>query len=284
MTYIFVGGSARSGTHLLESILTTDSKVNAPLSGASHFHDLISIYAKGKNNFKPLSDYYHDITGFRSFYSNWILKFLEKTKRQHSQSDRLILRWPYMATLFPALHELVQDSKFLLIVRDPRDTIVSMMKVAEREAKLPPRERTVANLGRDMVRLSQFYSSYYIPSLVYQARSDDFRQKILWVKYESLVGNTISEVKRISNFTGLEIEGIERGNVWHRRQPDFGRQDRQDVWFSSLYGKKISKSHVGQYRNYLSDREISEIEDQCNVIFDKFNYRKKREDKKIQLF
>lgn len=289
MTYFFIGGSARSGTHLLESIVTTDSRVNAPLVGASHFHDLVSIYAKGKSNFKPLSDCYRDLADFRLFYSNWVLSFLEKTKRRHSRSDRLILRWPYMATLFPALHELVQDSKFLLIVRDPRDTIVSMMKVAEREAKLPPSERTVANLGRDMVRLSKFYSSYYIPSLAYQSRSDNFQQKILWVKYEALVENTKSEVKRLADFTGLELDGIDRNNIWHRRQPDFGRQDRQDVWFSSLYGKEISKSHVGQYRNHLSDQEILEIEYQCSFIFEKFNYHKNdckenQKHSKIQVF
>ncbi|WP_071591953.1 sulfotransferase family protein [Baaleninema simplex] len=274
MTYFFIGGSARSGTHLLESILSLDSAVNPPLAGAAYFHELVSAYHQGKRNFKLTADYFASFDEFHQFHSSWILNFLSNIKQQYPAAEHLILRWPYMATLFPTVHKLVPESKFVLIVRDPRDTIASMIKVAERKKDLPIKERSVANFNRNIIRLSSLYSSYYLPCLVKQSQSVDFREKLIWVQYESLVTNPDSIVAKLKKHTGLKFDRFDRDNIWQRRKPEFGQQDNLDAWFSPLYGKSISASHIGHYRKILTDEEIRAIENQCDFIFKLFAYQK----------
>lgn len=284
MTYFFIGGSARSGTHLLESILSLDSAVNPPLTGAAYFHDLISAYHQGKCNFKLTSDYFADFDEFHQFHSSWILNFLDNIKQQYPAAEHLILRWPYMATLFPTIYELVPESKFILIVRDPRDTIASMIKVSEREKDLPPQERSVANFNRDIIKLSTFYSAYYLPCLVEQSRSTEFRKKLIWVQYESLVTNPDSIVAKLKKHTGLKLDRFDRENIWQRRQTNLGQDSDSNAWFSPLYGKNISASHIGRYREILRDEEIQTIESQCDFIFKLFFYSKHNLDCNVMSF
>ncbi len=273
MTYFFVGGCQRTGTTLLQSVLCTDETTNPLIYESFLLLHLIEAYAKGKLHYEVRGkDYFADPQAYRLFHRQWVTAFLETTRSRYAPAAHLVLKEISLTKLFPLLHELIPEAKFLLIVRDPRDAIASLVKVGERMGAAGRRNIFVE---RDMVRLAEYYKSFYRPCLKIQ--DPKFRRNLKVVKYEDLVGDTEAELDRIRNFTGLELKDFRVNKAWKRSHVDFEELKAWDLhrpWDSDLWGKKLSPKRVGSYTQVLTGEETRILESECADVFHVYGYEK----------
>ncbi len=80
MSYFFVGGSQRSGTTALQSVLCADAETNPLIHEAAYFRGMVEAYRHGK----PLLDrqaghYFDEQSGDCRVNASWAGAFLEMT-------------------------------------------------------------------------------------------------------------------------------------------------------------------------------------------------------------
>ncbi len=136
MTYFFIGGCPRAGTTLLQSILCSDDTVNPLIGEVGYLYHLVNAYKTGKIDFDRQGKYYFsNLVELRKFSAELANKFLEHTRKRYSNATHIVLKYPLIAELFSDIYELVEDVKFLLVIRDPRDTIASLIEVGKKMSK-----------------------------------------------------------------------------------------------------------------------------------------------------
>ena len=154
----------------------------------------------------------------------------------------IVQKQPVMTEYFPELLELIPASKFLVMVRDPRDAIASQIV---RHADTPLGEE------RDVLQYLDDYLKRYTRVNAYRKK---FGDRLLFVPYELLVSVTDKVLPAIRKHTSLDIPWDCKTSTWvSKRPPD-------DESASPLDGKTISNTSVGNFKGVLTDEEITEIE------------------------
>ena len=180
MTVFFVGGSPRSGTTLLAQVLSQAQGTNPPIQEAQYFTQLIKAYQFGRREAKDtLKDYFSDDQDFQQFNLDLIERFFQHIKTRFPQTKTIVLKDPYLTPFFPAVESLYLDSWFLVSIRDPRDTIASMIEVG-RKSNDQLKQKLPIFANRDIPALVAFYKSFY--AHVFSIRSTRFRKKIALTK------------------------------------------------------------------------------------------------------
>ncbi|MEQ8952888.1 MAG: sulfotransferase, partial [Gammaproteobacteria bacterium] len=116
MSLIFVGGSQRSGTTVLQQLLCADQDASPRLAEASYLRMLVSTYQQARLDFDhDTSSYFRDLEQFRNFHASVVNIFLNRTLNAHYPARHLVLKEPHLTPLFPALFDLVPNAQFVLI-------------------------------------------------------------------------------------------------------------------------------------------------------------------------
>jgi hypothetical protein len=273
MTNFFIGGCMRTGTTLLNSILCSDTATNPVIGEVQYLTHMMRHYHWGLRNFHLyLKDTFEDQAAFQSFTRNWLSDYLRRTEERWRPCQHLVLKNPELVHYFPDLLGLVEDPKFFLSVRDPRDTIVSMRAVAKKQRDKGI-SSTLTKMNDDARRLSHYYRNYYARFL-----GGDFnvlQSKLFLVRYEDLVTQTDQVVDQIRDFTGLALADYDPESKWQRSAEDYD-QRRNDPdrapWTTELHGKGVSDSRIGRYREDLSADDIAIIEEECQAVMRPFKY------------
>lgn len=275
MTYFFIGGCPRSGTTLLHNILCSDKTVNPLIGEAGYLYHLVKAYNSGKLDFDSQSKYYfNDLNELQNFSASSIKQFLERTLQRYAPATNLMLKYPLLAEFFPDIYELIDDVKFIVIVRDPRDTIASLIKVGDRLKKLgQERHLTPMFENRNMEEYLLFYKQAYQNSWNY--RLGNFQDKIGFIKYEYLVSKTEEALTILRSFTGLKLANFNPASSWQGSKIDYQNLSAaEQPWYSQLYNQGISAAGINNYRQVLTETEIQFIEQEAADIFQIFNYQK----------
>ncbi len=269
MNYVFIGGCMRTGTTLLQSILCGDGATNPLIPEAQWLARLLFLYKWSMGNFSTLQrHYFRDKDDCRDFHRRICLDFLDKTAERYGNPTTLVLKAPDLATSYKQLNEFVPDSKFLVMVRDPRDTISSILEAkAKFEEKGDPFPFPFH--GRDMRQYSRFYNSCY-GSLGGKA----LRPKLMFVKYEALTTNPKPVIDRLREFTGIRLDGFDPDQDWATDGEDGERFKPGifDEFRTDLFGKALTSKKVARYKADLTDEEIGVIEKECANIMKSFQY------------
>ena len=271
MAHFFVGGSQRTGTTLLQLVLCQDQTANPMIREASYVRNLVSLYCDSKRQLSAnLADYFDSLQDVRDFHAALLFAFLQRTASRFGNCGNLVLKEPALTIFFPDLAELLTDARFLMIVRDPRDAIASMIRVGQKQESLGQR---YIFASRDIPKLCQHYRSFYAP--VFNSPNQQFRDRILVVRYEDLVRRPDEIVKSLRVFTGLALDRFDPTS-----ELDYGRVDVQSManqpvyqpWTTELSGRPISDAGVGRRRDVLTEEEIRQVELCCKDFFESFNY------------
>ncbi len=268
--FIFVGGCQRSGTSLLQGMLCSDETSNPRITEAEYLRQLVETYSKAKQSFDySLIDYFDDADAFRRFHSAWITTFLERTLRRYPPASRLVLKEPHLTRYFPDLWELIPQARFVVLVRDPRDTLLSMLEVGKRLAA----KGSNHFLARaELKSLIPHYLSFYRPCL--QKRDQRFRRNLMFIKYEDLVTSPATVLESLRSFTGLALNHVDLADPWKRAlRPIDAPHERQKPWRTSLYGKGVVATSVGRYRRDLSPQEVRVIDEGLRSFYPLFGYK-----------
>jgi hypothetical protein len=274
MTYFFVGGSQRAGTTVLQSVLCADAETNPLIHEATYFRGMVQACQQGKATLdRQAAHYFADWNEHCRFNASWVGAFLKMTLERYAPAKHLVLKEPHLTILFPEISELVLDSRFLVIVRDPRDVIASMLAVGERLAQ----QGLASDFNkRDVAELVNVYKSFYAPCM--NCRAEDFQRRVLLLRYEQLVTEPLVVIDKLREFTDLKLEGVDPSRQWDLSLMETSKvESSQDAWATHLFGSGLSPESVGRYRHVLSAEEIRTIEREGADAFKLFGYPLSRE-------
>ena len=207
MTTFFVGGCMRSGTSVLQAVLCSTEETNPHIHEAQYFTQLVHLYSYARATFdRYLCHYFEDLEDLKVVHADLMQRFLERTLRHFHPAAHLVLKNPEMTPLFPALCELLADAKFVVVVRDPRDTIASMRVVAKRQLA-QGQDTNLTRMAESTDRLAARYNWYYAPIL--DNTDPAFALRRIIVQLEDLVQKTDLVVEKLAEYTGLPLQGFD---------------------------------------------------------------------------
>lgn len=270
---LFVGGAQRSGTTLLQRLLCQDPRANPMLGEAKYLRNLLAAYRQACLNFEAETCFYFpDRDALRLFHVGIVEQLLARTRSLYPGTGALVLKEPHLTLYFPELAELLARARFLLIVRDPRDAVASMIRVGERLAAGGADDVFVRLFaGRDMAALGRHYLSFYMPALSAAALAG----RLLLLRYEDLVADPGAVVARAAAFAGLDAHAIDPARrdegeaLEARRQSPYKR-----AWLTDLDAAPVSAERIGAYRGVLSEQEARALGTACAAFMERFGYRR----------
>ena len=120
----------------------------------------------------------------------------------------------------------------------------------------------IPEMGDGIEGIATVFNRYYAPVFTSDLIRDS--RRILLVRYEDLVTNAASTVARLSLWSGLDIEPEAVANG------DGG--DDGSIFGASLYGKKISRDAIGNFRTRLDAADIAVVEKVTSQFIETFGY------------
>lgn len=108
---MFIGGAARSGTTLLQSILCADEDANPLVREAQWITHFARLYRWSKDNFAAIqNDYFASPEECRDFHAKLLTQFLAQASQRLGERPCLVLKNPEMTALFGDLRELATEA------------------------------------------------------------------------------------------------------------------------------------------------------------------------------
>ena len=188
---IFILGMPRSGTSLVEQIISSHSNVfgagELPILSSIIKENFINEDKLSIKNFNEIINNKSKLMNLRNDYREFINNFHFKEKFITDKAP-LNFRWiGFIKILFP-------NAKIIHCTRDSKNNCLSMYKNLF-EGGL--------NFTYDQIDLVKYYKQYQSLMNFWQSL---FKDWILEVKYENLINNNSSEIKKIINYCELSWE------------------------------------------------------------------------------
>ena len=224
---IFIVGMPRSGTTLVEQILSSHSKVY----GAEEIFlipELIDKYfSRDKLNFFLQGIFNFDESNFKKMGEEYI----SLTKDISNNSERTTDKFPANFLYIGLIKLILPKSKIIHCQRNPKDNIFSIYK------NYFPGNRIT--FGCDLNEAVQYYNMYFDLMKFWNNILPNF---ILNLKYEDLVNNTDDQVKKLLNFCDLNWED-KCLKFYDTKRPIRTASDTQ-------VRNKIYKTSIDLWKNY----------------------------------
>lgn len=259
----FIVGVGRSGTSLLQSILTSHSMIAIPPETGFVRENILSKekkestdlegYLNNNPKLKRIEKIFHgkkqkayqtDI----DFYRYFLKKYLSSQKKFiiGDKDPRLIEFIAATIKLFP-------DSKFIHLIRDPRDVLLSKKKAAWSKDK-PSWYHIFAN-----------YVQLKMGELQGRQLSED---KFLSIRYEDLLNAPEDTVAKVCYFLNTDFEKSMLS--FQDKARELVSEDEKQ-WKKETMGPLL-KDNMGKWKGNLAPWEIALTEKLCNHAFDRERY------------
>jgi hypothetical protein len=250
---ILVGGPPRSGTTLMNALLTTSEKTNPIVPECHYFTSLVEAYHKSFYSFHThTAAYFQNIQEYEKYHGDVMMHVLHDVADYLGNPEFLILKDPYITPFFELLARLLPTLKFIYMLRDPRDVVASTLEVYRRRNEEVTPAKIVDNCN--------VYNRYY--KLVVE-KKDLFGNSLAIIKYEDLVTDPVSELQKVR---ALGLSDIAPETVWADSRKFNEEEKTQIPFFTPLWGEAISASSVGKYKTELTQEQISLVNTTCASI------------------
>ena len=263
----FICGGRRTGTTLLSAILCSDKRANPLGQECQLLTRMLEAYQWGVEKFDDFGrSFFESSSDYKTFYKKVVTDFTHTVAEKMSPGGVLILKNPELSKVIMAVDSLFPDATLLATVRDPRDQVAAELEVGKKRVGMgmKPPGYTQRNIGL----LSERYSGFLRGILAIQENNPE---RICIVRYEDMVLDTLSVIKRLRIATNLDID-FDPNKPWPKVSRYAGLKSISPT-SSKLYGGAVENSSVGRYKNDLNQEEISTIEDNCQRIMTLFNYK-----------
>lgn len=239
---VFVGGSPRSGTTLVQRILDCHPE----------------IYGGPEFDFVPqVVDLFQDMR--RSIHSGRIdaivnedalvdafrrlLVTLFLPKLQAQGVSYLSEKTPGNVFAFPWLEEYAPEAKKILVIRDPRDVVSSMLEVGGRQRL---RQGRAYGFVRDTMAAVDYVNRCLRAGIPFT----ETNANCLTVYYEDVVSDPLLAANRMYSFVGVhELERLDMENV--QFEPARNRESWIDWCTPQSTSTEIEKGRVGTAKRQL---------------------------------
>lgn len=247
--------------------------VSYPKSGRTWLTVMVGEYIKRKHNIAisdlmKIHEYSKDLKGIPN------IKF--------SHDDRPIWKTPEQLERNKARYK---RHKVLLLVRDPKDVIVSAYfertkRLQKRRHDIPVFEGTMSEYARQEVgginTIIEFYNLWLL--------NKDVPKDFTVVRYEDMSKDTVNVLVKVLSFIGFKNIDLDIINqiVEFAKFENMQKLEKQN-YFESVFLKpgdvndgesfKVRKGKIGGYTEYLSPEDISYLDNRISSTLDpSFNY------------
>lgn len=230
---IFIVGSPRSGTTLLESIITANDEVfsGGELSSAKH---IISQHISLNN------------TDIRSFFEDLTSKYLKRTKFIKGSYKKIVDKLPENFLYIGFLLKFFPGSKIIRIFRNPWDIAISLYK--QRYVQNIPYSASFFNIG---VFLANFEAINIFWNRVF--RDSQLSSSIMDVHYEDLVADQMTKQEEIYNFLELKSDYNDT-----KRGEFFSTTASMRQVQEGIHQKSINKKEFEIHKNEFTDALLAQ--------------------------
>ena len=231
---IWISGPPRSGTTMVNVLIAGE----AYLPECTIVTQLIKLYAISKTDSDPR---FRAFMGEGDSLTQNFRDLIDVSLR--GLPDDAVLKDPYLTLHLKEWRDLFRDDRMIVVVRDPRDVVGSMLTVLRKEK---PR----ANVAEAVDFIAPFYSEI-----------DKVRRtampNLLFFRYEDLVGRAPDEVRKLGEFVGRDLSVSEE---------DFSRRQSLSQRYVQplpleFYGRPVTDERIGAYADVLTDAEIKVVAD-----------------------
>lgn len=252
---VFVGGAPRSGTTLVQKILSLHPQVFAGPE-FDHLPHIAKLYTAMKNGIaNGRQTQFYDSKALRSAFQNLVLATLCANATAKS-ADVLCEKTPDNALAFETLRELFPSARFIAVYRDPRAILNSFREVAQR-AKVEGREVGVGSLPKDTRRVMKSIEA------MSKFHEDATCGSVHNIYYEDLVKQPDVEAERLCKF--LEISFVKEMLETDTKTPSSSLIANDNVWYTSqMFDRKISSDSLDRWRSELKASSIAYVEKACS--------------------
>lgn len=269
----FIIGAPRSGTTLLQTILSSHSRIFIPPETEffMRFAPQLDAAAASGDNLKwqkALRNWFRSVRWIdQQIDSEQFLQHLAHRKKSareafrtlielhavHANVSRIGEKSPHHCRHVQTIRKMFPQAKFIHLYRDPRDVVASRLT-------MPWSDGSHLAIAREWDRIAQqhFRDTRGLPPSTYTS-----------VRFETLVteSQTEIEVRRLCKFLGESFEHRMLNRADSRdhlpeaaNQPAF--TDREKPW-KIRASAPITNSRIGTFKNLLSPRKVAGIERIC---------------------
>lgn len=240
---VFVGGSPRSGTTLVQKLLVGHEEI----AGGCEF----MVLPKMLDLFELMMSDYHlnrqDIywteNSLKNSFRKFILSFFETLGSSSDKIKIVCEKSPVNIFVADKLLKLFDDSAFIVIHRDGRDVVASMLDVNERVQNSRKGKMPVVKNAAKMWNRAIFCENKLFKG--------PFAQRVHSLKYESLTSDAENQTKELMRFLQLPFEDsqLQTQNI---DRSSLGNTETNDPFYTEeMYKQKISASKVGSWRKRI---------------------------------
>lgn len=272
---LLIGGAMRSGTTVIHRALCTAENSNPYISESWFLSDIMRLYRWNLTRYDVRhADQFGNVRNFRELIWLNIRQYLSTVSVKYNDPEVLVLKHPELTYYFPELSRQFGNFRFVVIVRDPRDVITSVMEVAERHKK-----NKIISPQTELVNIKKHCDNYIAYYLDVLNNVELFQNRLLFVRYEDFMNDPGKELRRIAQMAGLRYD-TQRATDFlpeHASARNFNKEVREKdpfsgAFWSELYTKPLSTDRIGRFKDVLSGEQINEIERRLDRFGNRFNY------------
>lgn len=267
MKFIFIGGCGRSGTTLVQKVLTSHSKIG----GGPEFDfsgEIGALYNKMSSQDKVARlSFFYDETSIRKIFQDFYLSFFQKLIKENPDITIISEKTPININHAEVLLKLFPDAVFVNVIRDGRDVYVSHKEVAQRYAE---KKQKVNADSFSVYGVSKTWNSalYKYEKL----KESPVADRVINVFYEKLLVNPEVEIRNICQAVGIEFE---KGMV----NPEFVNKEfdkkftADGVWYTNeKLNQDFNTSKINRWKKELSEEEKIQLSQLMNENLKRFGY------------
>jgi hypothetical protein len=241
---------------MMKAIQNTDLDLIFPEEQRSTLQaQLISRVPLGAKELLPFIDELKGDTYLELFQDG--LRLLEKAHKA-SEAAWCGFNDNWIIEFFPLLAKSFPDAKFFVIIRDPRGTMASSLKLREKEPEMVPLMYSFAHHWRKHVAFARMLIKHPM-----------MKGRLFIVRYEDLVNEPEKMVNRLCEFLNVKFDMAMLDTEKFRPF----RGDKWTPWSNFKVPEKgIYTDAVMSWKKYLNKGTIEFIEFICDPEMRLFNY------------
>jgi hypothetical protein len=285
----FIVGMGRSGTTLLTNMLNSNPAVIASPENEFVIHsfstfegrdfndpkvvdDFIDVFNHNFNRvisiWKPGPDLRKDIATLedKSFANICKMVYLNYPL---SQKDKSEVSWvidknPFYSLHIGTLHRLFPDAKFIVIVRDYRDNIISRKKYSDEHV---PLHKLAAHWNYFYEQIFSSLAKHQLPHHL--------------IRYEDLAADPVPSLQALCKYLDvpysddmLNFQELSKKQQEHAAENITKEKNEKIRRMHSNLEKKVNTERVNAFVNELKLEEIALLDYACEELANKFGYKK----------
>ncbi len=236
---VIVSGAPRTGTHFLHALICTSEAANPFTQEYHYLYFLLDAYLRSLKVFDAARAAGFDSPeAFTRHHFDLMTLSMNQVWCSLGKPANLVMKHCHFTPVLQVMARQFATMKFVVIVRDARDSIASEVRAARKsrnDADLLPLDLIEDSIDR--------YNLYYMSVVRSAAVLGD---RLLSLRYEDLAAG--GGIQALRDFLGFDDIAADR--LWARSTFDIGGYKHFNM-HSNLWGQPVSSRQIGTYRETL---------------------------------